>query len=45
MFDRDLDVDELEVALAESYAVIERLTAECERYRQALMKRADAAEG
>ena len=44
MIDR-MDVDEMEVALAEYRSLVEQLTAQTERYRQEFMKRTDSAEG
>jgi hypothetical protein len=43
MIDR-MDVDEMEVALAEYRSLVEQLTAQTERYRQEFMKRSADAE-
>lgn len=44
MFDQEMGVDELEIALDMCRAHVEKLTAKCDRYQHELMKRAADAE-
>jgi len=45
MFDQEMGIDELEIALAMCRAHVEKLTAKCDRYQHELMKRSADAEG